>query len=199
MRAQATEAGFTLVEVLFALVASSMLLIALGWALRGLEAQLRRTSTASAADQLITIQPFLARTIAHATPLAQGAVLAGTPTSLELTVPPPQSLGPIGPVRLLLTVERQDGAAALTARFAPNRPSQVLPPDATTKRLLARGFAAIRFEYLRRSTDPRDRLPRLISILFDTKDGKLLPLAFAPRLNMGATCVFDPISLACRP
>jgi len=199
MNMQPAEAGFTLLEMLFALVASSMLVIGLGWALRGLEAELRRSSTATAADQLIAIQPFLARQIAHATPLAQGAVLAGTPDSLQLTVPPPQSLGPIGPVRFLLAVEQQGGSAALAVRFAPDRPGQTLPPTAIEKRVLARGFRSIRFQYLRRSTDPRDRLPRLISILFKTQNGKLLPLAFEPRLNMGATCVFDPVSLACRP
>lgn len=193
------EAGFTLVELLFALVAASMLVIGLASALRGLEAQFRRTSKASAADQLITVQPFLAREIAHATPLAQGATLAGTPTDLELTVPPPQSLGPIGPVRLLLSVEEREGSAALAVRLVPGRPGQTLPASVTAKRILASGFRAIRFEYLRRSTDRADRLPRLISILFSTRDGKLLPLAFVPRLNMGATCVFDPISLTCRP
>jgi hypothetical protein len=199
MKPPHAEAGFTLVETLFALVASSLLLIGLGWALRGLEAQLRRSSTASAADQLIAIQPFLENAISHATPLVQGAVLAGTPSALALTVPPPQALGPVGPVRLLLTVEQHDGAADLAARLAPDRPGQALPPEATAKRVLARGFGAIRFEYLRRANDPRDRLPRLISILFRTKQGMLLPLTFAPRLNMGSTCVFDPVSLACRP
>lgn len=199
MNTPASEAGFTLVELLFALAASSLLLIGLAWALRGLEAQLKRSSTASAADQVIAIQPFLANAITHATPLAQGAVLAGTPSTLELTIPPPQSLGPVGPVRLLLSVQRMDGAAALAARIAPGRAGQTLPPDAMATRLLARGFEAIRFDYLRRSADPRDRLPRLVSILFKTKEDKLLPLAFAPRLNMGAACVFDPIALTCRP
>jgi len=198
MRGDAREAGFTLVELLFALVAASMLLIGLSYALRGLEAQFRRSASAPPSAQLIAVQPFLAGMLAHATPLDQGATLAGSPASLDITVPPPESFGFIGPLRLLLRVEQAKDGAALTARFEPSRPGQTLPPSAVAGRVLAHGFKAIRFAYLRRAGDPRERLPRLISILFVTADGTTLPLAFAPRLNMGAACVFDPISLACR-
>lgn len=193
------EQGFTLVELLFALVAGSLLLVMLGWAVNGLAHQLRREATVTAAEKVDAITPFLESVVGHAIPPAHGAVLAGTPDALALTVPPPRALVSVGPVRLLLSVVRTDDGAALVARFATDAPGQTLPPQATRSSVLASGFKAIRFDYLRRASDRADRLPRLITITFTAKDGVLLPIGLEPRLGMGADCVFDPISLACRP
>jgi hypothetical protein len=192
------EAGFTLVELLFALVAGSMLLISLGWAIRGLEDQYRRHSRTSSAEKVEAITPFLTAEIGRALPPATGAAFEGNETQVVLTVPPPKALGPVGPLHLLLSVAIQASGKALIARFAPAANDQPIPASAVTPVVLADGFRDIRFSYLRRATDAATSLPRLVTIQFVDQSGTVLPLGIEPRITMGADCVFDPISLACR-
>jgi prepilin-type N-terminal cleavage/methylation domain-containing protein len=189
------ENGFTLVELLAALVAGSLLLVALGWAIRGLGDQYRRHATAGAAERVAGITPFLEDEIGRALPPARGAAFGGNETQLALTVPPPRALGAVGPVRLDLSVIASRAGKALVARFG----GQGLPEAAARPVTLADGFRDIRFSYLRRANDLPATLPRLITIQFTAPDGTVLPLGIVPRLTMAADCVFDPISLACRP
>lgn len=193
------EQGFTLVEVLFALVAGSLLLVVLGWAIRGLEDQFRRHQAISDTEKVDAIASFLTSEVGRALPPATGAAFVGEATTLTLTVPPPRALGATGPVRLALSVRDDKAGKALVARFAPAAAGQALAPAAQQPVLLAEGFRDIRFDYLRRATDPPTALPRLITLQFTSQDGTVLPLGVEPRLTMAADCVFDPIAQSCRP
>lgn len=192
------EQGFTLVELLFALVAGSLLLVTLSGAIRGIEIQYRRHQAISDAGKVDAIGAFLTSEIDRARPPATGAAFSGEIDRLALTVPPPRSLGSIGPVRLTLAVADGEGGKSLTARFASAIAGQVLPATAVQSVVLAEGFKDIRFAYLRRGSDPATSLPRLITIQFTGQDNMVLPLGVEPRITMGADCVFDPISLTCR-
>jgi len=192
------EAGFTLVELLFALVAGSLLLITLGWAIRGLEDQYRRHAKESPAEKIEAIEPFLTAEISRALPPARGAAFFGDETELVLTVPPPKALGPVGPLHLQLAVVGQASGKALVARFGPAIPQQQLPAATLAPVTLADGFRDIRFSYLRRSTDDATALPRLVTLQFIDQAGTVLPLGIEPRITMGADCAFDPIAQACR-
>lgn len=193
------EQGFTLVEVLFALVAGSLLLVVLGWAIRGLEDQYRRHQATSDAEKVDAIASFLTAEVGRAQPPATGAAFAGEATALTLTVPPPRALGAIGPVRLTLTVRDDKIGKALVAHFASAVAGQALAGAVQHPVILADGFRDIRFDYLRRATDPPTALPRLITVQFTSQDGTVLPLDVEPRLTMAADCIFDPISQTCRP
>jgi prepilin-type N-terminal cleavage/methylation domain-containing protein len=192
------NAGFTLVELLFALVAGSLLLITLGWAIRGLEDQYRRHAKVSAAEKVEAITPFLTAEISRALPPANGAAFTGSDTALAMTVPPPKALGPVGPLYLQLAIASQASGKALLARFAPATAGQQFPASASVPVVLADGFRDIRFSYLRRSTDDPNTLPRLVTLQFVDQAGTVLPLGVEPRITMGADCVFDPIAQACR-
>lgn len=190
--------GFTLVEVLFALVAGSLLLVTLGWAIRGIEQQYRHHRDPSAAEKIEAIAPLLTTAIERARPPATGAAFDGTDTHLLLTVPPPRALGAVGLVRLDLTVASSRSGRALVARFLPASLGQSLPASALASVTLADGFDDIRFDYVRRANDPPTSLPRLITLQFRSHDGTVLPLGIEPRLTMAADCQFDSIALACR-
>jgi hypothetical protein len=192
------EAGFTLVELLFALVAGSLLLISLGWAIRGLEDQYRRHAKESPGEKIEAIAPFLTSEIGRALPPTYGAAFAGDDGRLVMTVPPPKALGPVGPLHLMLTVVGLASGKALVARFAPASAGQPLPASAQAPVKLADGFRDIRFSYLRRSTDDATALPRLVTLQFVDQSGTVLPLGIEPRITMGADCAFDPIAQACR-
>jgi prepilin-type N-terminal cleavage/methylation domain-containing protein len=192
------QAGFTLVELLFALVAGGLLLITLGWAIRSLEDQYRRHAGHTSVETVEAIAPFLDREIGRALPPAAGATFDGTDTSLALTVPPPKALGPVGPLRLRLSVVDGQSGKALVAQFAPATVGQQLPTSALAPVTLADGFRDIRFSYLRRSNDAATTLPRLVTLQFINQAGTLLPLGIEPRITMGADCVFDTIAQACR-
>jgi hypothetical protein len=192
------EAGFTLVELLFALVAGSLLLIGLGWSIRGLEDQYRRHAAISSAEKVEAIAPFLTAEIGRALPPVKGASFSGTETELTMIVPPPKALGPIGPLRLLLAVSSAASGEALIARFAPASAEQTVPAPALAPVTLADGFRDIRFSYLHRSTDSANALPRLVTLQFVDKAGTVLPLGVEPRITMDADCAFDAIAQACR-
>jgi prepilin-type N-terminal cleavage/methylation domain-containing protein len=192
------EDGFTLVELLFALVAGSLLLVTLGWAIRGLEDQYRRHATESPAEKVEAIEPFLTAEIGRALPPARGATFDGNESELVMTVPPPKTLGPIGPLQLQLTVIGPPSGKALVARFIAASGQQQIPASALTPVTLADGFQDIRFSYLRRSTDTGTALPRLVTLQFIDQTGAVLPLGIEPRITMGADCAFDPIAQACR-
>jgi prepilin-type N-terminal cleavage/methylation domain-containing protein len=191
--------GFTLIETLLALVAGGILLVGLGWAIRGLTRQFQRSARLTDVERIEAATPFLEREIGWALPPATGSPFVGAARHLSLTAPAPQALGSVGSVRLDLDISAIASGVGLTARFNPTRPDQILPPQARQSVRLVEGFKDIRFRYLRRASDPARSPPRLVTVEFTGKDGTIFPLGIEPRLTMAADCVFDPDSQTCRP
>ena len=192
------ENGFTLVEVLFALVAGSLLLVTLGWAIRQLEDQFLRHQAPSGAEKVERIASLLVGEVGRALPPATGAAFSGSAERLVVSVPPPRALGAIGPVQLALDVVTRSHGKALVASVSPALADQHLPAAATQPVTLVDGFRDIRFAYLRRATDLPTALPRLITFQFVDDHGTLLPVGVEPHLTMAASCIFDVIGQTCR-
>lgn len=181
--------GFTLVELLAALVAGSLLLAALSWTMRDMVAELARSDERRAADDLAEIAPTLEALVERADPGA----FEGSARRMAITVPPPRAAGAAGPVRLVLEVRRDRAGEELLARFEPKEGAW---PAAARERVLAAGWREIGFEYL--AGDPRaGPLPRLVTIRFDDGE-RVRRISAEPRLNSDGACRFDPISMECR-
>lgn len=192
-KVRAREGGFTLVEVLAALVAGAFLLVAIGWNLSSLVRLLRDDPAEQRARHLAAIVPALEAWIEPALPVE----FTGTNDHLSAQVPAPQAAGPVGLVRLTLSVRTGPDGQSLEAAFAPVEPDVRWPASARVRTLLS-GYRTIRFEYVWAPQAVQRVLPRLVTLVLH--DGATVRrLSFAPRLDSDGSCRFDPISMSCRP
>lgn len=191
--------GFTLVELLAALVAGSLLLAALSWVVSSLGRELHAPSRDAAVSTIAAITPALIGLLERAgLPDSEGNGFVGEADRLIAVVPPPDALGPVGPLTLTLVAERTRRGEGLAITLASVDPAVRLPTVVTGSRLLADGFAAIDFEYVRGHDDGPSRLPRLILIRFTDGRRAVRTIAIKPRITADGRCQFDLIALACR-
>lgn len=190
------EDGFTLVEMLAALVAGSLLLISLGWAISTLGRQFEASRDDTAVQNLQRLTPVLTAWIQGALPPAKEGDFIAQPRSLSFVTAPPDAFLSTGPVRLKLVAAQYEGSEALFAEFTPAEPGATgsLPEK---RKLLVKGYRNIRFQYEPSVIDP-DKLPALIRARFTDSAGRTLSITALPRINADGACRFDPISMECR-
>jgi prepilin-type N-terminal cleavage/methylation domain-containing protein len=191
------QAGFTLIELLAAMTAGSMLLVSLGVAVAQLGWQLGRRPPPQAAE-LEAFAPVFRNLLEQAQPGEKESAFVGRPDGLVALVEPPAAAASAGPLRLALAARPGEGGQALYLSLAPVSPGASLPPGATGERVVVSGFRAIRFAYALDGAGKEAGLPKLITIAFESPDGRVRRLSAAPRIDSGGACRFDPISMACR-
>ncbi len=186
------QRGFTLVEVLAALVVGGLLLASLSWVLADLSKDLRATNRHDDLAQVESIAPFLKALLESALPPSQVEPQTVTAGHVVLTVPPPRALANAGPLRLDLTVDRTSAGAILVARFA-SEDGAPLPQGFSTGHALAAGFR--RIDITRSDTSDSSGA---ITLTFVPKTGDPVSIVAKPRLSSDSNCRFDPISMSCR-
>jgi prepilin-type N-terminal cleavage/methylation domain-containing protein len=187
------EQGFTLVELLAALVAGSFLLVAIGWSLSSLIRLLPDDAAEARARHLAALAPRLEAMLEQMSPIG----FAGEAKRLSAGVPPPMAAGPVGPVQMTLSVRREAEGESLHARFEPVARDVRWPAAAREQRLLG-GFRSIRFQFERAEGTVERALPRLVTLSLD--DGtRVRRISASPRLDSDGSCRFDPVSMTCRP
>jgi len=190
------NAGFTLVEVLVALVAGGLLLAALTSVVSGLSNDLTKTQAENGMTQIEAAAPILHRLIENAVPAEEASIIQ--PDKLELTVPPPQSLGPIGPLKMDLMVRRSGRGQGLFLAFNATSPSAEVPSAVRQWQLLVDGFDSIEITSEPAAGGSGQRLPSLIHISFIDGHQEPVALTFRPRISSTGACRFDAISMTCR-
>jgi len=196
------DPGFTLVEILVALVAGALVLAGLSATLITLQRQYARMDeTSSALTAVTALEPMLRRLVEQAAPVAVDSIsFAANDRALRLVVPAPQALEAPGLVQLDLVALRQAKGETLVAQLSALPSGPTLPASATRPVVLAEGLASIRFATAFAPADPSmpdARRPRLISLHFEDK-GASRRIDIVPKLTGDGRCRFDPISLACR-
>jgi general secretion pathway protein J len=212
------ESGFTLAEMLVVVgLLSFMSLLALA-ALRfaGLSA-VRLDHHAKAIDETAATQDFLRQMISRAYPAllrhADGRAeisFRGAGDAIELSAPIPPSLGPGGYYRIHLAV---DGAALKMAYHVErNRPEKLSEIGPHASHDLLTDVAALRLRYFGKRKDAENAAwhvdwtnemapPRLVRVDIERTRASAGPwptLLVAPRVDIDATCVFDPLTGGCR-
>ena len=183
-------AGFTLVELLAAMTAGSLLLVSLSWAVAGLGRQLQQKPDVRAAE-LQALAPLLSGLLVKALPT--GETFEGDENRLQALVDAPMAMAAGGAARLTLEVRPDREGEALWARFAPEAGG-----SAAEKRLAA-GYRDIRIDYAGAAEPSAPaRLPRLIGFVFVDASGDERRISAAPRVDSDGRCRFDPISMVCR-
>ena len=100
--------GFTLVELLAAMAAGSLLLVALGAATASLSREARQTVIAKDATKAAKSAAVLERLITSLQPgEADAPTIHVQEKSLSGDIDPPAALGPVGPLHMVLEVKRE--------------------------------------------------------------------------------------------
>lgn len=186
--------GFTLVELLVAMVAGALLLVGLGWAMAGTTQSLRRQGVVDEQARIVDAGVAFARFVEAALMPDAANVPVLEADRLVLTIPPPQALGPVGPTKLELATVARKGRTAVTARVIPE-PGQV--DRALPETVLFSGLRSARFDYGEVADAARPSLPRTIALVVIDRQGRTSRLVAAPQINGGGACRFDPVSLTC--
>lgn len=214
-----SSAGFTLVELLIALLLFSLLSVALFGSVRaGTAVWSRATSRADESDHGLHAQDLLRHLIENAYPLylpdnANGGHIdfAGGESSLSFLSVAPMALGNGGRSRINLAVERHGDHVDLLIEAKPELAIVNDEAEKARKPLLT-GASAVAFSYFGKT--PADRsatwhddwadraeLPRLIRIearyqANDERDWH--DLIVAPRIMADVRCVLDQTTTRCK-
>jgi general secretion pathway protein J len=214
-----SSAGFTLVELLIALLLFSLLSVALFGSVRaGTAAWSRATSRADESDHSLHAQDLLRHLIENAYPLYlldnanSGHVdFAGSASSLSFLSVAPMALGNGGRSRINLAVERHGDGVDLLIE---SKPELAIVNDEAEKarKPLLTGASAVAFSYFGKT--PADRsavwrndwanravLPRLIRVEahFQANDMRDWPdFIVAPRIMADVRCVLDQFTTRCK-
>jgi general secretion pathway protein J len=213
------EAGFTLVEVLVALVLLGLLTTALFFSVRfGVTAWQRGGERSDQIHTSMLVQDLLRRLIGQAYPLmladgtGSGRVdFAGSATSLDFLAPVPIALASGGRARFTLAIERRGGQSDLVLASRPELAAGDAPAELNRKTLLAT-LEAAEFAYFgvaqsKSTTEWHERwsdemsLPALVRVRvrFARSDPRLWPdLTIAPRITADVGCAYDPLTKLCR-
>jgi general secretion pathway protein J len=214
-----SNAGFTLVELLIALLLFSLLSMALFGSIRaGTAAWSRATSRADESDHDLHAQDLLRHLIENAYPLylsdnaKSGHVdFAGSESSLSFLSDAPMALGKGGRSRINLTVEQHGDRVDLLIEA---KPELAIVNDETEKarKPLLTGASLVAFAYFGKTPADqsvtwqndwanRAELPRLVRIeaRFQANDERdSLDFIVAPRIVADVRCVLDQITTRCQ-
>jgi general secretion pathway protein J len=212
-----SSAGFTLVELLVALVLFGFLSVALFGSVRvGATAWIRATAHADESDQSIHAQDLLRRLIENTYPLYESGdhgnghlAFDGSEGSLSFLSAAPLALGQGGRSRINFLVPHRDGRADLMLESTPEL-STIRQTEKTRQPLLT-GASSVTFSYF--GKQPSDHapqwhrdwidqaeLPQLVrvTVSFSASDGRdWSDFIAAPRISADVGCVLDRFTTRC--
>lgn len=185
--------GFTLIELLVAMTAGALLLAGMSWIVMQLGRQSKDLRSAGEAIQLSAALDRV-RLLVEGARAGPSDRIDLTARRLVFTTNPPMSLGPIGLVEADLRVTPTKGGETLTLglRDRDGRPLLGKLPS----RLLV-GQKSIRFTWLK-DQSIGEKAHGAIRIHIVDQANRPTDLIVPLVVTGDPSCVFDPISLACR-
>lgn len=187
--------GFTLVELLVAMVAGSLLLVSLSWMLGSVTHILKASPKDETIAQVGELAPVLTRLIEQIPPPDKDVAAASIGADgASFVSQPPQALGADGMMTVTLKAEQQADGLGLVGEFEGQRQGRPWQ----RRDILAHGFSAIDFDARWPDAPGAPKLPSLVTIRFATREGETARIVATPRLTGGGPCHFDPISMTCR-
>ena len=185
-----SDAGFTLIELLVAMTAAGLLLASLSWSVSRLGRQMNPADNLVPENEVASFEPVLQSIVAGAR-ANEGEALVFSRDELRFVAAVPQALGGRGDADVRLRVGGSSGARFLEGEIR----ARAEGTDSRQFRMNGR-WDAIRIEPLKSEAGDQEnsgvrldfrRAERTVSLVASTK------------INTAADCIFDPISMACRP
>lgn len=192
--------GFTLVEILVAMSLLSVVMLALGSALRSIaQTEERIDQRLESADEMriaaafirSTLERVSARKVAPAPPARQGVLFAADPVSVAWIGVMPARYGAGGRSFFRLGVEPTGRTSALVIRFVPWVDAPHFPDwSGAESRVLVRDVTRVSFRFQDGQASPpqwsadwpdRERLPDRLQLEVETVSGPWPPLTFPMR------------------
>jgi len=194
-----SQAGYTLIELLVAILLLGFIGVALAGGLHfGARVWESADNRLTTTGTIKNAQFLLRELLSNALPKEKAGlvIFEGTEDHIRFVAPAPQAFPVGGPVTADLVGEGAD----LTLRLA-----SPIDKDAVRQAILVRGLGPLRFSYLDASEKlplwlslwrDRTRLPDAIRI--ENKESTWPSLIVRPQIDESHPCVFDPISMVCR-
>jgi general secretion pathway protein J len=213
------QTGFTLMELLVAVVLLALLSVILTGSLRfGFRAWARGADHAERVDQIVLVQDFLRRTIADVYPFflisdptrGGGHVdFAGTAQHLGFLAAAPIALGGRGRARFELSVVKDARHSDFVVTSIPELADSTVAPS---RKILMSDVEAIEISYFGKLRSDKSAawheawveeaaLPQLVRIRVRLSAGATRSwpdLVIAPRMTADVGCVHDPLTKQCR-
>ena len=188
------EAGFTLVELLMAMVAAALLLVALGSVTGGLSNAIERQQ-ATAAQAHNRPAMLMTQMVQNAQPI-RGSVVVTTPDQLRFPILPLNAAHGAAQLEAALTITPLTRGSMLTVQLYDAATTLPIPGSRVESR-----YGAGRMRFDAETLSDANSEMRLVSATLHspTRDGRTISITATPRITAAAGCVFDPISLSCRP
>jgi prepilin-type N-terminal cleavage/methylation domain-containing protein len=185
-----SEAGFTLIELLVAMTAAGLLLASLSWSVSRLGRQLNPAENLLPEEEVAAFEPVLQSLVAGAH-ADDGEALVFSRNELRFVAAVPQALGGRGDADVRLRVDGSSGARLLEGEIRPQAEG-----SAPRQFRMSGRWDAIGIEPLKSEAGDRENA----GVRFDFRKGeRMVSLTASTKINTAADCVFDPISMACRP
>lgn len=182
------ERGFSLVELLVAMVASSLLLLALGGVAAGLAARVRAPDRSDTALADARSSAALAALVERAVPSDRLTAVIADAQSLVFPI-----RGQSGEALTVALQVSADGTR-LEAELLDDRGAAL----AGTGEAIIEDAQSIRIDAPIVETSNGDRRLASVTVIVTRSDGSEQVLAATPRITARPGCRFDPISLSCR-
>lgn len=198
------QRGFTLMEILGALVLLSLLMLGVYAGIRAAthtvesgNAALQRTDAMRAAQDFVRRELGQARALPWARDAHGGAVFfVGTPHTMQFVAPLPGYLGRLGPQLQILRLVPDHPGLRLEVAFARLPPDGSKPQAFGQPQVLLRGIRQGGFAYMAPPTDTSDpwtgtwpdynAIPQLVQVKLALDQGAWPLLRVAPRVDSGA-------------
>jgi len=204
------EAGFTLLELLVAMVLLGLLTMALFSSMRfGVQVWARSQHALSGTNQLHQLQTALSDELTRAYPMFETSgteaeiTFDGTSQTMSYLVPSTNVPGALE--RVFVDLQGEPGDADLV------RTSQLELGGQLHRTVLAKHVTSFTLAYFGKLGDQsalwqkewrhRTKLPELVRVMLESSDGSRLTrreFVVAPRLKSDVGCVFDPLTKSCR-
>lgn len=187
--------GFTLVELLAAMVGAALLLFALGGYVAVLTQRIAADHQYSAVDRTPRGQAALAALVRLAIPSRATETLRTTARRIAFPIRPPSAIA--GSEILYATIQVSDAETHRLEFFVAHAPNDA-PIDGSIITVAQSENPIILVGHIRTQPDG-SRLLSGVDINFGSFNIDAIAWHFAAEANAESSCTFDPISMACRP